>query len=77
MSTPTTPRVAAVLAVSRAGEQLRAFALYWADVDSAGNLTGICCGTEGECSRRLFRTEREAITYGEITYGERARRMRS
>lgn len=29
-------------------------------------------GAEGECSRQLFRTAREAIFHGEKRYGERA-----
>jgi hypothetical protein len=31
-------------------------------------------GAEGECSRRYFRTMREAVAFGERAYGERATR---
>ena len=50
----------------------RGWRLFWADVGDDGEMTGVGCYTEGECSAKVHPTMRDAIAYGERMFGERA-----
>jgi len=50
----------------------RGFRLYWQDIAEPN----IICPALGLVTSNPFRTEREAIAYGERNFQERARRLR-
>ena len=50
----------------------RGFRLYWQDLAESN----ILCPALGLATSNPFRTEREAIAYGERNLGERAKRIR-
>lgn len=70
MTRPYTKGPAPYLAVHRDAMRPRAFVLSW---QWSHDNTRV--GTEGETSRRYFARERDAIAYGQRTYGETAKRV--